>query len=78
MLTWRRPIFSGPFAVAGKRDCVIVTSRLNAGDWYTPFYKRVFRYLDRCRARVLANSGGVKQVTREAAMLTPAQVDVIY
>jgi len=65
-------------AAAGKRDCVTITSRLNMGDWYTPLYKRVFRYLNRYTVRVLANSEAVKNVALEAEMLAPAKVDVIY
>jgi glycosyltransferase involved in cell wall biosynthesis len=68
----------GSLAALGTKHHVLVTSRLNIGDWYTPFYKRVFRYLDRYTTRVLANSEGVKQVTLEAERLAPEKVDVIY
>ena len=62
----------------GSRARAVVTSRRNAGYWYTPYYRRVFHYLNRYATRVLANSERVKQVVVEAEGVAPEKVDVLY
>jgi glycosyltransferase involved in cell wall biosynthesis len=68
----------GVLAAAGQRHCRIITSRLNIGYWYTPFYRRFFGILNRLTTRILANSEGVKQVTEQEEHVNPAKIDVIY
>jgi L-malate glycosyltransferase len=56
----------------------IVTSRRNLGDWYTPFYLRVVRLLNRQTTRVLANSEAAKRSAIALEEISAARVDVLY
>jgi glycosyltransferase involved in cell wall biosynthesis len=68
----------GVLAAKGSRCQAVVTSRRNMGYWYTPFYLRLFRYLNRHTTRILANSERVRQFTIQAERISPAKVDVLY
>jgi glycosyltransferase involved in cell wall biosynthesis len=68
----------GVLAARGSRGPIVLTSRRNLGHWYTPFYLRVFRYLNRHTARVVANSEGARRAAIELEGVTPAKVDVLY
>ena len=56
----------------------VITSRRNAGYWFTPFYRRIFRYLNRYTTRVLANSEAGKRWAVQAEGLPSERVDVLY
>jgi glycosyltransferase involved in cell wall biosynthesis len=69
------------FAVlaARKSNCkAIVGSRRNMGYWLTPFYLRLYRYLNKHTTRLLANSERVKQFVVETEQVPPDKVDVLY
>lgn len=57
---------------------VIITSRLNTGYWYTPFYLTLFRFLNRHTTRIYANSHGARRATLTLENARPDRVDVIY
>jgi L-malate glycosyltransferase len=68
----------GVLAAYGSRCKVILTSRRNMGHWYTPFYRSVFRVLNRMTSRVVANSEGAKRAAMEIEGLPAARIDVLY
>jgi glycosyltransferase involved in cell wall biosynthesis len=57
---------------------IVITSRLNAGYWYTPTLKLYFRILNWGTTRVLTNSQVGRQITSEAEKLDPQKIDVLY
>jgi glycosyltransferase involved in cell wall biosynthesis len=57
---------------------VIITSRLNTGYWYTPFYLQLFRYLNRHTTRLFANSHGAKRAALELEHAPTEKIDVVY
>jgi len=68
----------GVLAALGLRRVVVVTSRLNAGYWYTPGYKRLFRILNRFTTQVVTNSAYAKQVVSAAEKLPLHKITVLY
>ena len=57
---------------------IVVTSRLNAGYWYTPALKLTFRTLNRWTTRVRTNCHAGRTIVAEAEKLDPQKIDVIY
>lgn len=57
---------------------VVITSRLNTGYWYTPFYLKLFPILNRFTTRIMANSIGAKKIAISAERVPPEKVDVVY
>lgn len=68
----------GVLAALGNTCNVVLTSRRNMGDWYTPFYRRVFRVLNRMTSRVVANSEAAKHAAIKIEDLPTSRVDVLY
>lgn len=68
----------GVFATRKLRGRCVITSRLNTGYWYTPFYNYLFRYLNRYTTRVFANSEGARRIAMGAERLPLDKVDVVY
>jgi len=68
----------GVLAALGSTCKVVLTSRRNMGHWYTPFYRCVFRVLNRMTSRVVANSEGAKRAAMEIEGLPGSRVDVLY
>lgn len=67
--------------VLASRGCpvrAVVASRRNLGYWQTPFYRRLFRYLNRHTTRLVANSEGSRRYAIEVEGAEPARVDVLY
>ena len=56
----------------------VIASRRNMGYWLTPFYLRLFRYLDRHTTRLLANSERAKEFVVRTERVPPEKVDVLY
>ena len=56
----------------------VIGSRRNMGYWLTPFYLRLFRYLDRHTTRLLANSERAKEFVVRTERVPPKKVDVLY
>ena len=68
----------GVLAVRGTNCQVVLTSRRNMGYWYTPFYRYVFRLLNRITSRVVANSESAKRAAVEIEGLPASRIDVLY
>jgi glycosyltransferase involved in cell wall biosynthesis len=73
-----RSTILGVLAACGSTCEVILTSRRNLGDWYTPFYLFVFRILNRLTSRVVANSEAAKQAAITVEGLPASRIDVLY
>ena len=73
----RATIF-GVMAARGSVYKVVLTSRRNLGHWYTPFYLRVFRFLNLIATRVVANSESAKRAAVEIEGVDESKVDVLY
>jgi glycosyltransferase involved in cell wall biosynthesis len=71
---------SSVFAVVAALGCgcAVVTSRLNTGYWYTPYYISLFRLLNRGTTRIFSNSEAAKRRAVAAERVSPSKVDVIY
>ncbi|MDQ2841249.1 MAG: glycosyltransferase family 4 protein [Acidobacteriota bacterium] len=71
---------SNIFAVLGglRSPCVIVTSRLNIGYWYTPRLLLLFRFLNRSTTHILTNSVCAKNTTVEREKVPPEKISVVY
>ena len=65
-------------AARGTRVRAVIASRRDLGYWLTPFYLRLFRYLNRSTTRLLANSEGARQVAISVEGAPPGKVDVLY
>lgn len=77
--TWMpKATVMGVLAAKGSRCPAVVSARRNMGYWYTPFYLRLFRYLNRHTTRILANSERVREFTIQTEGIPPARVDVLY
>ncbi len=63
---------------ARRSKAAVISSRRNTGYWQTPFYRWLFRYLDRHTTRVLANSEAVKRAVIEGEHVAAEKVDVLY
>ena len=64
---------------ARKSKCkVILSSRRNTNYWFTPFYARLYRYMNKYTTRIVANAGQVKKVVIETEGVPPDMVDVLY
>jgi len=64
---------------ARKSKCkAIVSSRRNLGYWFTPFYLKLYHYLNKHTTRLLANSERVKSFVVETEDVPPDKVDVLY
>ena len=57
---------------------IVITSRLNAGYWYTPTLKLIFRILNRGTTSVLTNSKVGRTTVAEAERLDPEKIDFLY
>jgi glycosyltransferase involved in cell wall biosynthesis len=57
---------------------IVITSRRNLGYWYSPFYIRVFRLLNRLTTRIAANSEAAKRTAVGIEGVTADRVDVLY
>jgi L-malate glycosyltransferase len=68
----------GVLAASGSACNVVLTSRRNMGDWYTHFYRCVFRVLNRMTSRVVANSEAAKRAAIKIEGLPASRVDVLY
>lgn len=73
-----RAALLGVLAALGGTGRVVLTSRRNMGDWFTPFYLCVFRLLNRMTSRVVANSEGAKHAAMQIEGLPASRVDVLY
>jgi len=73
-----RATILGVIAARGSVCEVVLTSRRNLGHWYTPFYIRVFRFLNSITTRVVANSEGAKKAAVEIEGVDVSKVDVLY
>jgi len=73
-----RATILGVLAARGSVCKVILTSRRNIGHWYTPFYVRVFRFLNRITTRIVANSEGAKRAAVDLEGVAESRVDVLY
>jgi L-malate glycosyltransferase len=73
-----RATILGVLAARGSVCKVVLTSRRNVGHWYTPFYVRVFRFLNRITTRIVANSEGAKRAAVEIEGVAESRVDVLY
>lgn len=58
--------------------CATVTSRLNTGYWYTPFYLRFFRLLNRWTTRIFVNSVEARAIAMEREKLPESKFALIY
>lgn len=77
--TWMpKATVMGVLAARRSRARAVITSRRNMGYWHTPFYLRLFRYLNRHTTRVLANSERVREFTIQTERIPPAKIDVLY
>ena len=64
---------------ARKSDCqAIISSRRNMGYWLTPFYLAVYRCINRCVTRFLANSQRVKRYVIDTEHVPADRIDVLY
>lgn len=73
-----RATILGVLAARGSVCKVVLTSRRNVGHWYTPFYIRVFRLLNRITTRIVANSEGAKRAAVDIEGVAESRVDVLY
>jgi glycosyltransferase involved in cell wall biosynthesis len=73
-----RATILGVMAARGTVCKTVLTSRRNVGHWYTPFYVRVFRFLNRRTTRIVANSEGAKRAAMEIEGAPESQIDVLY
>ncbi len=68
----------GCFAARRSRCRVLLSSRRNTNYWITPFYRRLYRYMNRFTTRLVANSERVKRTICEVEGVAPEKVDVLY
>ena len=60
------------------RGPAVISSRRDLGYQLSPFYRRVFRFLDRYATRLLANSEGAKAFVVATERAAAGKVDVLY
>jgi len=72
-----RSAIAGVLAAAGAAP-ILITTRRNAGYWYTPKLLWLFRMLDKFTTRVLTNCELVRRVTIERERIPAGKVDVLY
>ncbi len=68
----------GCFAARRSRCRVLLSSRRNTDYWITPFYRWLYRYMNRFTTRLVANSERVKQTIIEVEGVASEKVDVLY
>ncbi|MFO7899862.1 MAG: glycosyltransferase [Planctomycetota bacterium] len=68
----------GILAARRSRARAVLSSRRNLGYWMTPFYRWLYRRLNRWTTRLVANSERVKQFVIETERVLPDRVDVLY
>jgi len=73
-----RATILGVMAARGSLCKTVLTSRRNVGHWYTPFYVRVFRFLNRMTTRIVANSESAKRAAMEIESAPASKIDVLY
>jgi L-malate glycosyltransferase len=73
-----RATILGVIAARGSVCKMVLTSRRNVGHWYTPFYVRVFRFLNRMTTRIVANSESAKRAAMEIEGAAESKIDVLY
>lgn len=60
-------------------DCrVVITSRLNAGYWYTPALVKLFRVLNLYTTHIFTNSACAKNIAATIERLSPEKITVVY
>jgi L-malate glycosyltransferase len=68
----------GLFAARRSHCKVLLSSRRNTNYWFRPFYRRLYRYMNRFTTRLVANSTGVKRAVVQSEGIAPDRVDVLY